>query len=192
MYNIDISRVTLRTIPGMQMQKFRRIMKNCTRALAQVYSSLSEFSGITTVIVCTRVLKMCVRRRCVRINVVLARGTTERLMKRDSLRRLEAERSRSRSLRSVSNMRFFARARSRGLSRSQPVFVIIMLEKCMNICFINASSYFICFYMIKGKVRQNFPIRALIPLSCNIYIYIYILYIYLCIIRYCAHYCSQS
>lgn len=39
----------------------------------------------------------------------------------------------------------FARARSRGLSRSQPVFVIIMLEKCMNICFINAS-YFISFY----------------------------------------------
>ena len=53
---------------------------------------------------------------------------------------------------SRSRMRFFARARSRGLSRSQPVFVIIMLEKCMNICFINASSYFISFYQ-----KQNFP-----------------------------------
>lgn len=55
-----------------------------------------------------------------------------------------------------SRMRFFARARSRGLSRSQPVFVIIMLEKCMNICFINASSYFISFYD-KKKSETELP-----------------------------------
>lgn len=92
----------------------------------------------------------------------------------------------------------FLRVHAHGvLSRSQPVFVIIMLEKCMNICFINASTYFISFYDIKEKKREktevklrNFPRLAIIP--CNIYIYIYILYIYLCIIRYCAHYCSQS
>lgn len=93
-----------------------------------------------------------------------------KMMKRDSLRRLEIERC-SRSRRS--RMRFFARARSRGLSRSQPVFVIIMLEKCMNICFINASSYFISFYNKKRKVKQNFPILAN-SLVIFIFIHIYI------------------
>jgi len=134
-------------------------------------------------VVCTRAF-MCVR-WCDRDLTSPSREARRKVMKRDSLRRLEIERcSRSRQ----SRMRFFARAR--GLSRSQPVFVIIMLEKCMNICFINASSYFISFYD-KKKNWNRTSRDSLIPCN-NLYLYIYILYIYLCIIRYCAHYCSQS
>lgn len=121
-------------------------------ARAGLLESVRILSFVFTIrVVCTRAF-MCVR-RCDRDLTSSSREARRKVMKRDSLRRLEIERySRSRR----SRMRFFARARSRGLSRSQPVFVIIMLEKCMNICFINASSYFISFYD-KKKSETELP-----------------------------------
>lgn len=89
--------------------------------------------------VLARVYYVCVcARRCGSQdleNIVLARGTA----KSDETRQLAPTRD-ERGVESISRrsrMRFFSArsARSRGLSRSQPVFVIIMLEKCMNICF---------------------------------------------------------
>lgn len=154
------------------MQKSARIFNNCTCARGSIlWVCPNSFVRIHHRVVCTRAF-MCVR-WCDRD--LTSREARRKVMKRDSLRRLEIERC-SRSRRS--RMRFFARARSRGLSRSQPVFVIIMLEKCMNICFINASSYFISFYDKKKKEKWNRTSRdSLIP--CNIYIYTYIYYIYL-------------
>lgn len=103
----------------------------------------------------------------------LVPGTTK-VMKRDSLRRLEIERY---SI-SQSRIAFFARARSRGLSRSQPVFVIIMLEKCMNICVLLMLLLISSLSMIKEKkTKQNFPRLAIIPLLYYLYLYIHIIYI---------------
>lgn len=106
--------------------------------------------------VCTRVY-VCAFPMRSGFDVVLARGTIKG-MKREQLAPPTRDRcSRSRSPECVF---FCACTLTRGLSRSQPVFVIIMLEKCMNICFINASSYFISFYMIKknGKWKTElFP-----------------------------------
>lgn len=171
--NIDMSRVHYARSRECRC-KSPRASSTIVRARADLYfESVRILSFVFHHrVVCTRAF-MCVR-WCDRD--LTSREARRKVMKRDSLRRLEIERC-SRSRRS--RMRFFARARSRGLSRSQPVFVIIMLEKCMNICFINASSYFISFYdKKKRKEKWNRTSRdSLIP--CNIYIYTYIYYIYL-------------
>lgn len=110
----------------------------------------------------------------------LTSSSREARQENDETRQLAPTRDREIQSISQSRMRFFARARSRGLSRSQPVFVIIMLEKCMNICFINASSYFISFYYDKRKSETELPeTRAEIPLSLVIFIFIYTYYIYI-------------
>lgn len=114
--------------------------------------SVRILSFVITIVLCV-LARLCVCADAIGILTSSSCEARRKVMKRDSLRRLEIERcSRSRQ----SRMRFFARARSRGLSRSQPVFVIIMLEKCMNICFINASSYFISFYD-KKKNETELP-----------------------------------
>lgn len=149
--NIEYVESTLRTISGMQMPRVRgraHLQQLYARTLyaGVLNSSLSEFfrSYSPSIVLCVLArLCVCAPMRTGFITIVLARGTT----KSDETRTACAD-SRQRDVVDLVGLEcvFFARARSRGLSRSQPVFVIIMLEKCMNICFNNASSYFISFY----------------------------------------------
>lgn len=149
--NINMSRVHYARSRECRCKSLRAHLQQLYARYSQIYLSPNSFVRYSPYrVVCTRAF-MCVR-RCVRDLTSSSREARRKVMKRDSLRRLEIKRrSRSRSLECV-----FARARSRGLSRSQPVFVIIMLEKCMNICFINASSYFISFYD-KRKSETELP-----------------------------------
>lgn len=153
MYNIDMSRVHY---ARPRKDTKRSILNcNCMRACAGLFESVRSFLVSSPCCVYSR-LYVCADTSGLIRRPRANHGENSWWNAKQLAPTLEIERcSRSRSLECV-----FARARSRGLSRSQPVFVIIMLEKCMNICFINASSYFISFYDKKKKVKQNFPILA--------------------------------
>lgn len=100
---------------------------------------------------CTRVY-VCAR-RCVRIDIVPrapAAGETDETRQLAPTRDREIQQSISQVSKCV-----FARARSRGLSRSQPVFVIIMLEKCMNICVLLMLLLISSLSMIKEKKSET-------------------------------------